>query len=225
MAFRYGPGRDRQVTRGSGFKTGMGIVYTALSAGLGLAACSSTLTYTPAVEMLNRYDQAPPSPSRFAYCYGYGCRTAVEPAQLGDDWAAIEALFASAAQSPAEERARMAETVARFEQSMGARYGTAADKGGTFTSFGRPGQLDCIDEALNTTTLLRMLKSQGLLAWHDVAAPVQRGFIVGSWPHVTAVVVEHQTTAAYAIDSWFRDNGQRADVVPVDAWLDGWAPG
>lgn len=203
----------------------MGITCAVLLASLGLGACGSDLAYTPAVQMLDRYEQAPPLPGSFTYCFGYGCRNTIENAQLGADWAAIESLFEPAAQNPAEERERMAEAVARFEQSMGPRYGTAADKGGTFTGFGRAGQLDCIDEALNTTSLLQMLNNQGLLGWHEVAAPVQRGFIIDRWPHVTAVVVERQTDKAYAIDSWFRDNGQRADVVPVGAWLDGWAPG
>ncbi len=213
------------MTIGNVFKTRLGFACAVLLAGLGLAACSSDLAYRPAVQMLDRYEQTPPLPDSFTYCFGHGCSSAVQDAQFGADWEIIEALFEPAAQSPAEERQRMAEAVARFEQVMGPRYGTTADRGGTFTGLGRPGQLDCIDEALNTTALLQMLKNQGLLAWHDVSKPIQRGYIIDRWPHVTAVVVEQQTDEAYVIDSWFRDNGQKADVVTVGAWLDGWAPG
>lgn len=213
------------MTKSNRFKTRIRTACTAVFTGLVLSACSGTLAYRPAVEMLNRYDEVPPLPSSFVYCFNYGCSTAIQGADLGESWAAIEAMFKSAAQNPAEERQRIAEAVAQFEQSMGSRYGTAADKGGTFENFGSPGQLDCVDEALNTTTLLKILENQGLLVWHDVSTPIQRSFTFEGWLHATAVVVERDTAKAYAIDSWFQDNGQRAEVVPVEAWFGGWVPG
>jgi hypothetical protein len=213
------------MTRSNRFKTKGRIAGAVVLAGFVLSACSGTLAYRPAIEMLDRYDRVPPRPGSFVYCYDYGCSTAVADAALGENWTAIEALFKTAAPSPAEERQRMAEAVALFEQAMGRRYGTDADKGGTFENFGSSGQLDCIDEALNTTTLLKMLENQGLLAWHDVSTPIQRSFTLDRWLHSTAVVVERDTAAAYAIDSWFQDNGQKAEVVPVEAWFDGWVPG
>ena len=43
-------------------------------------------------------------------------------------------------------------------------------------------------------------------------------------PHVTATVIDRQTGSTFAVDSWFRDSGEPADVVPLEEWLDGWNP-
>ena len=87
-----------------------------------------------------------------------------------------------------------------------------------------PGQLDCIDETSNTTTVLELLDRAGLLVWHEVRGPMSRFFVYDGWPHTTAVIVETATGEAYAVDSWFHDNGQPAEVVPLEQWVAGWGP-
>ena len=98
-------------------------------------------------------------------------------------------------------------------------------RGGAFPGCGRNGQLDCVDEATNTTVFLRILESQRLLRRHEVGQPVTRASFSFDWPHSTATVTERGSGRAYGIDSWFYDNGEDAVVVPLDQWLAGWSPG
>jgi hypothetical protein len=47
----------------------------------------------------------------------------------------------------------------------------------------------------------------------------------GMYPHNTAVMVDEETGARYALDSYFGDNGAPAAAVPLDLWLADWHPG
>ena len=85
---------------------------------------------------------------------------------------------------------------------------------------GKVGQMDCIDEATNTTSLLLIAGSHDLLVHHRVSTPVARGFFLdGRGPHVTAVVAERQSNRRFAIDSWVKTSGADPDVMPLKKWL------
>jgi hypothetical protein len=87
-------------------------------------------------------------------------------------------------------------------------------------------QHDCVDESLNTTIYLTLLEQKGLLRHHNVEDPTVRLPIIhsGRWPHQTAVISEIETSKFYAVDSWFHDNGAKAEIVPLRKWKDGWKP-
>jgi len=167
------------------------------------------------------------SPASFSVCSQHNCQTrtraALEPAQ----WAQIVALFAPPAHSAAAERAQIARAIGRMEQLVADFANTHHDKAGDFNGFTQPGsQLDCVDESINTTTYLTLFQQEGLLRWHRVVSRASRGYMFfGGWPHFTAVV---ETTRGkpeqWVIDSWFRDNGVDADVLPLTTWKQGWSP-
>jgi len=166
-----------------------------------------------------------PTPAKFAYCRDNTCETIKELSFDPQEWAAITGPLSQPAADPATERVQIAEAVAVFEQKAGAKAGTTTDIGGTIKGFFHPGQLDCIDETSNTKTLLGMLANDGLLRWHRRGAHATRLVILSDGvPHFTATVVENDSGQIYAVDSWFRDNGSPADVVPLDVWQDGWNP-
>jgi len=166
-----------------------------------------------------------PTPQNFPYCRNHTCET-VKVLTFNDvQWAAITSPLNLQSADAAEERARIAESTALYEQSASLQAGTTNDRGGTIVGFFREGQLDCVDEASNTDTLLVMLDEAGLLRWHRRGPPRRRiALLSDGVPHVTATVIDLQTGDAFAVDSWFRDNGEPADVVPLDEWLDGWNP-
>ena len=195
-----------------------------LLAVLALSGCAGQTMSPDAEALVAQYQAEPPGPERFPYCYTHGCQRIEETGLTTGEWAAIVGLFVPVAEGPEEERARIATASALFERSVGARIGTAGDVGGTFTGLGRFGQLDCVDEATNTTLLLSMLAAEGLLRWHDVGPLAHRGMIVDRWPHVTATVIVRDGGERFTVDTWFFDNGQEAVVVPVAQWLDGWSP-
>ncbi len=107
---------------------------------------------------------------------------------------------------------------------MGKHTGTTGDLGGTFPGTGKSGQMDCVDEAVNTTTYLRMMAAEDLLRWHTVDNHAVRGFFIFGWPHTTAVIRETQTDQRFAVDAWFHRNGAPPEVLPLATWRSGWRP-
>jgi hypothetical protein len=188
---------------------------------LALAACVTTSR--PATEYLARHTDTNPKPSNFTICHGYGCRL-TEQVSLTREWDDVTAPLKVPAATAEEERLHVAQTIAAIELVVGAKTGTSVDIGGTFEGTGEAGQMDCVDESINTTTYLVMLDQAGLLLWHEPRVPVSRGFFINGWPHTTAVLAEIETGKIYVVDSWFHDNGVAPETVALDDWMDGWSP-
>lgn len=158
------------------------------------------------------------------YCSGYSCHNIHSIGLEPYEWSAIQALFEGGINDPAEERRRVSLAVGLYETFAGAKTGTTNDAPESPILFRTTGQLDCIDEATNTSMFLHLLDKEGLIKFHTVEKPAQRGFIIGRWFHSTAVLLEKEGGAGYAIDSWFYKTGAPAEVVPLKVWLDGWKP-
>ena len=167
-------------------------------------------------------ERHPPTPSAFTYCSDHNCEVE-HPVSLSEEqWAAVTEPLAAAGTDAGAERTALAEVVARYERAVAVQAGTGADEAGTHV-FSPPGQLDCVDEAVNTTRLLVMLQNRDLLHFHRALRPIHRSFVGNSRTHMTAVIQE-VGGPAYAVDSWFRPSGQPADIVELDLWLQGWEP-
>ena len=167
---------------------------------------------------------AEPEPARFSVCYGHTCSIVVTVGVSMDDWERVRTVFRDASVSPADERARIADAIALMETVVGARTGTWRDYGGDLKGFARPGQMDCVDEATNSTTYLKMFAGDGLLKWHEVRPILKRGHLLWGLPHATAVIVDTASGEAWAVDSWYLDNGLPPYIVPYRIWKDGWRP-
>ncbi len=166
-----------------------------------------------------------PEQGQFQHCRNYGCKT-IETLRLNDEqWAQINAIFSPPPQNARQEREKIRQAMGLFERITGEITGSKADKGGTFKTIGT-NQLDCIDESTNTTTYLILLKQNNLITFHDISSPATRLplFGGGNWAHQTAVIVNLETQKPFAVDSWFRDNGAPADIVPLKQWHNGWRP-
>jgi hypothetical protein len=154
--------------------------------------------------------------SGFDVCKNYGCKARVRVAFNESEWGQVREIFA---------RERVREAVALMERIVGPKAGTAGDgPGAPIINIDTEGQLDCIDEAYNTTTYLRLIAAGGFLQRHDVGEPHQRGGFITGWPHNTATVIERETKTAYTVDSWFHANGEMPEVVLLSEWLSGWSP-
>ena len=112
------------------------------------------------------------------------------PVRFGPaDIATIAGSLAEGVPDGAAEREAISRSVQQFETIVGARTGTASDLPGMQFGKGTDDQMDCIDEATNTTSLLMFLASHGLLRHHKVEEPSARGFFLdGRYPHATAVL-------------------------------------
>ena len=93
------------------------------------------------------------------------------------------------------------------------------DRGLDLQNIGRAsGQMDCVDESLNTTTYLKLFEDSGLLHWHRVAERIQRQPPADA--HWAGQIEEIVTAGRYVVDSWFYDNGMLPIVQRIDEWLD-----
>ena len=164
-----------------------------------------------------------PDPARFNICYDHGCASLAWVKLSPEQWQRVREVFATPADTPADERERIRFAIALFETMVGQMTGTAGEKGGNLVGFGSPGQMDCIDESTNTTIYLLMLQKYDLLRWHRVADRATRWSLF-SWPHTTAVIEERAGLERWAVDSWFLDNGEPPFVLPLDTWRQGWKP-
>lgn len=167
------------------------------------------------------HDGVPPGREKMVVCHGFGCHLKTTVAFSAADMKALGEILAAGSATPEAEREAIARAVQWQEKRVAPTVGSANDVGGfSVDGAGVPGQMDCIDEATNTTSLLLVAERNGLLKHHAVRSPVARGFFLdGRYPHATAVVAEIKTGKTFAIDSWPRANGLAPDVMSLDRWF------
>ena len=160
----------------------------------------------------------PPQGSKVYVCHGYSCRIVTPVTLNGTDVDRIAAKLKGSGDAAAE-RAALSHAVQVFETIVGKRIGTDADLPGMQFGQGTPDQMDCLDEATNTTSLLKLLAAHGRLRHHAVGEPSARGFFLdGRYPHATAVLVETASSEKWAIDSWPRANAEPPVIQPLTEW-------
>ncbi len=177
-----------------------------------------------AVNDITRIFRQTPTLSQFEVCQGGGCAQSNLLGISEAEWVSVTQLFKAKANSASEERQQISQAIGELERIIGAKNGTSTDLAGTFDNANVPGQLDCNDEAINTTTYLRLLKSNGLIPFHEIEDTRTRNFFFTGWPHTTAVIHETKTGARFAVDSWFYDNGHAATIVPFATWKANYQP-
>jgi len=152
----------------------------------------------------------------FVQCYDFGCRTTREIQFDERQWDQIRALFASDMKDSAAEKQAIRRAVAMMERMSGEQSVTHLDKGGNYPGSDIPGQMDCIDESTNTFQYLSALEELELLKWHRVDTKQRR--IVWFISHWTASIREIGTSQRFAVDSWYRDNGEMPYIQPLEDW-------
>lgn len=184
--------------------------------------CLLPLTATADPETITRLLSQEATPAHFEFCHSGGC-AAVESVSLEEEeWGQVRLMFASMPENATEERERIAQALALLENMVGVITDTTTDRGGNFEGIGTPGQLDCFDESVNTTSYLKMLRENNFLRFHEIAGTKTRGYFLRGWPHTAAIIREIDTDQVYVVDSWFYDNGEPPVILPLQAWQDGW---
>lgn len=175
-----------------------------------------------------------PSLNAFEICQGGGCAQVSTTSLTELEWNAATRIFSAPAKniqeksaeekSEAVERQKIAQAIGMLEEMVGKKIGTTADLAGTFFDGKLTGQQDCNDEAINSTTYMRLLKQKGLMPVHEIEDMRTRNFFFTGWPHTTAVIREIKTGERYAVDSWFYDNGHAATIVTFKQWKANFQP-
>ncbi len=165
-----------------------------------------------------------PTLESFEICQGGGCVHSDVLQLTPPEWDNVLQIFTPLADNPAQERAQIAQAIGMLEDMVGTKIGTTADRAGTFGNSDYLYQQDCNDEAINSTTYMRLMQQSGLMRFHTILDTRTRKFFVGGWPHTAAVIQENATKAEYAVDSWFYDNGYPATIIPMAQWKSGYIP-
>lgn len=152
-------------------------------------------------------------------CYDFGCKIKEEVAINPDDWQSVADWFAKPAATPEAERQQIKRAVGWMEVVIGRYTPTHRDVAGDLPpGVNFPGQLDCIDESLNTTTYLKLFERNGLLRWHRVVERARRAAMFDQ--HFSGQIEEQQTGKRYIVDSWFQANGYLPYVQTLEEWMD-----
>ena len=177
---------------------------------------------------ISRIFRSTPSLEHFEICQGGGCYEDDKTSLSEAEWKPVATLFMPAPANAAAERKLIALAIGELEAIVGKKIGTSGDLAGTFDNSAYKGQQDCNDEAINSTTYMRLLKQNGLMQFHEIEDTRTRNFFFTGWPHTTAVIREIKTNAKegerYAVDSWFYDNGHAATIVPFAHWKANYQP-
>lgn len=187
---------------------------------IGLTACMSQINAPPS----SWYAQMGALENKgdtLYICHGFGCeyRTPVTFSQ--QDKRRLHQILQRGSGSPEAERAALSDAVQWQERRVGPVVGSSNDIGGLDMVHSKVrGQMDCLDEATNTTSLLTYLSSQGWLKYHRVTRPASRGFFLDlKYPHASAVVVDTTTGTPWVVDSWRLSNGEPPDILPLSKWM------
>ncbi len=169
-----------------------------------------------------------PTTEKLSICSGGGCAIVNQVSITHDEWSEVLNLFAKSKDSnlseAAFERKKIAEAIGLLETILGVKTGAYADRAGTFNNSDYTGQMDCNDEAINTTTYIHLMLHYGLITLHESEDIRTRKFFFSGWPHSTAVIHEKASKEQFAVDSWFYDNGIPAVIIPLKLWKSGYIP-
>jgi hypothetical protein len=165
-----------------------------------------------------------PSLQAFEICQGGGCTRSDLLQLTPPEWDNVVQIFTPQAENTEQERQQIAQAIGMLEDITGTKIGTTADRAGTFGNSDYQHQQDCNDEAINSTTYMRLMQQAGLIRLHTISDMRTRKFFFTGWPHSTAVIRENDSQAEFAVDSWFYDNGHAATIVPLARWKEGYIP-
>lgn len=169
------------------------------------------------------------APTETSVCFNYGCLSQAR-VELPESLLLRLTTQIGTAPDAAAERRHLAEAIGELYLEAGRQSPISADRAGDYLDEGVHGKMDCIDHAVSTTRLLRLLEWRGALRFHQVGAAARRTrFIV--FQHFSAVIEELRPPGAaeapasrFVVDSWFVEHGEAAVVLPLEAWLDGEGP-
>ena len=158
------------------------------------------------------------SAQTFNVCHGYDCTYRTKVTLSSKEENRIRNLLQKAGRSANDERKALQTAVAIFEERSTATIGVRDKPKMQFGKARIKGQMDCVDESINTDSFLRYLQSRGWLKHHTVVRRTTRGsFIDGRYPHWTAVIKD-TSGQNWAVDSWYEAGGGLPDIMPLQEW-------
>ena len=160
-----------------------------------------------------KFSTKPPIADSVTICHAYTCQQQTPYTFSRADIAEISAIMTKVKRndSPFEERRAVAYAIAKMETDVGKKLGIKDIAGMQFTASGDPSQMDCVDEATNTTSYLLVLERNGLIKRHTVERPFGKAAF-NKWPHWAALIREKESGEEFTIDASASANGENPTV-------------
>jgi hypothetical protein len=194
---------------------------------LALCACAQNEHHLTA-HYLDRFATPNPTLAQFNVCHGFGCAEVAQVSLSRSEWGRAAAAFKPRAKDAAAEREQVARGVALLQQMVAPKAGIAEHQWThknllVLPNWSDTTQLDCVDEAVNTWTFMKLMEAHGLLRFHRVAELANAGDLTDPFMRNTAVLQE-TGGGFYAIDASLVDNGVPPPIMPLATWLGSWPP-
>ncbi len=156
-------------------------------------------------------------------CYDFGCKSKSTVRLPFKEWQEVTGWFNPVAETAKQEREQIKKAIGWMEVLIGRYTPTYKDLAFDLPPQDDiahlfPGQQDCIDEAFNTSTYLRLLELNDLLKHHIVIEQAYRQAIFDQ--HWAGQIQEKATGNRYIVDSWFQPNGFLPVVQASRDWED-----
>lgn len=154
-------------------------------------------------------------------CYDFGCKKLDTVNLPQAEWQQAASWFLPPAKTPKQELHQIKQGVQSMEILIGRHTPTHKDLALNLPLSDNwrelfPGQLDCIDEAINTTTYLRLFEQHGLLKHFEVLDAAYRQALFDQ--HWAAQIREKSTGNLFVVDSWFKGYGFPPSIQTGENW-------
>lgn len=167
-----------------------------------------------------------------AFCYNWSCKEEAE-AHFAEPLLIGIRRDLALSRDAADERQRLARSVARLYAEAARQLPIANDLAGNGRDSENDGRMDCVDHSTSTTRLLQLLEGRHWLRWHRVLEPARRSrFLLVQ--HFAAQLEELSPPVQgeegageaprFVVDTWFVDPGQPAVVMSFENWMKGEGP-
>lgn len=199
------------------------LAYSLLCLTVLISGCNYNVDSSPKTWLEGHGLPMPSFAKSMTLCQNFGCNKSKKVTLSIDEVNRVHQFFSPLPESAEEERTLIKNSIGLLEAITGPKLGTDNDL--PENSFHmRSNQLDCIAETSNTSNYLLFLQSQGLIKYHRIGGNLHRGLFSFNAPHNSAAIIERSTNKAYAVDAWFRANGEPAWITGADHWLSGARP-
>ncbi len=151
-------------------------------------------------------------------CMNFSCRDKQIISISPEEWDSIANWLRQPVGDAEGERLNIKKAIGWMEVIVGRHTPTHRDVGGDLADLDVefPGQLDCIDESLNTTTYLKLFEQNDLLKYHKVVDRAYRRAILDQ--HWAGQIEVLDSGERWVIDSWFQNNGYLPYVQKNEEW-------
>ena len=171
-------------------------------------------------------DHGVPIPGNISFsaipvCFDFGCASKAVVNLPVEEWQSVAGWFDPPADTPEQERDQIRRAVGWMEVLVGRHTPTHLD-----LEFDKvhnidnreTGQMDCIDESVNTTIYMKLFEANGFFRHHVVIEQAYRRSMFDQ--HWAGQIKEIETGDRYVVDSWFQPNGYLPVVQDSPSWED-----